>query len=645
MSFTGQTAGGTSMLTSAAVDRLPRLGDDRRRVHVADRIIALVGYVTATVSGVLVAADLVLVFTDVISRYFFDKPYGGWADDLTVVFLVCIAFFGGTLALARDVHPQMSVVVDRLSPRSRPYVQAVRQSAILLFTISIIVAVHEELPIVQKLQSSTGIPLSWNYWPLMIAGIGMAIIALCRVIKLELKPLLASTAVLAVVFAVWWLAEQYLIGPGYNAIVPMGAAFVIAMVIGVPVGISLGIASMVYVLTSNPPLPIGFVAGRMVAGVQNIELLAVPFFVAGGVLMEEAGVFKYLLYLLRLGLGRVRGSLNVVSTVCMYIFSGCSGSRIADIAWVSKMVIPEYERQGEAPEGVALLAAGACMGETLPPSTELLIIAGLANVSVGALFMAGILPATLLAVAIIAISVIWKPVGFRDDNIPRSRRQKVIALGHALLALMLPVILIGGIVGGIATPTEVSSFAVVYGLLLALVVYRSVGVRKLLKIAVETATITGTLLFIFANATTVAWIVAVQPYPGELTSFLLRHAAHGSGTALLMFITIAVMLVMGWLMEGIAAIVILLPVFLPAAQAIGINAVQYTIVMAIAMDVGVILPPLGLLFFTACAIGGRTIEEVTPHIFKYAGVIVVGLIVIAFVPALTLWLPRVLGLL
>lgn len=643
MNASGNIVGGARLQTWQTLGRMR--GTDGNRIHrAADWIAAAIGVITAVTGALLVAADLVLVFTDVIARYFFNAPYGGWADDLTVVFLVCIGFFGGTLALARDAHPRMSVVIERLAPGVRPYVEAVRLLVILLFTVSIIVAVHEELPYVDKLTSSTGIPLSWNYWPLMFAGIGMTIIALCRVAKLQLRPFLFGGGTIVALGLVWWVTRHYVIGSTYNAIIPMILAFALAMAIGVPIGLSLGVASMIYVFTSAPALPVGFVAGRMVAGVQNIELLAVPFFVAGGVLMEEAGVFRYLLYLIRLALGRVRGSLNIVATICMYLFSGCSGSRIADIAWVSKMVIPEYEQQGEAAEGVALLAAGACMGETLPPSTELLIIAGLANVSVGALFAAGVLPATLLAIAIIAISVIWRPVGFHSDEISRSLRQKLVAVGHALLALMLPVILIGGIVGGVATPSEVSSFAVVYGLLLALVVYRSVGIRKLAAIAVETATVSGMLLFIFANATTVSWIVAVQPYPQELTNFLLRHASGGYGTVLLMFITIGVLLVMGWLMEGLAAIVILIPVLLPAAEAIGINPVHYTIVMAIAMDVGVILPPLGLLFFTACAIGGRTIEEVSPHIFKYAGAIVAGLIVIAFVPAVTLWLPRLLGL-
>lgn len=643
MNAPGNTAAGARLHAWQTFGR-PRDAGGSRVARAADWIAALVGGLTAVVGGVLVAADLVLVFTDVIARYFFNAPYGGWADDLTVVFLVCIAFFGGTLALARDAHPRMSVVVDRLAPSVRPYVEAVRLLVVLLYTVSIIVAVHEELPYVDKLTSSTGIPLSWNYWPLMFAGIGMTVIALCRVVKLKPRAFIVGAALVIALGAVWWITKHYVVGATYNAIIPMIIAFALAMAIGVPIGLSLGVASMIYVFTSAPALPIAFVAGRMVAGVQNIELLAVPFFVAGGVLMEEAGVFRYLLYLIRLALGRVRGSLNIVATICMYVFSGCSGSRIADIAWVSKMVIPEYEQQGEGAEGVALLAAGACMGETLPPSTELLIIAGLANVSVGALFAAGVLPATLLAIAIIAISVIWRPVGFHSDDISRTLVQKLVAVGHALLALMLPVILIGGIVGGVATPSEVSSFAVVYGLLLALVVYRSVGLRKLAAIAVETATVTGTLLFIFANATTVSWIVAVQPYPQQLTHFLLRHASGGYGTALLMLITIGVLLVMGWLMEGLAAIVILIPVLLPAAQAIGINPVHYTIVMAIAMDVGVILPPLGLLFFTACAIGGRTIEEVSPHIFKYAGAIVAGLLVIAFVPAVTLWLPRLLGL-
>jgi C4-dicarboxylate transporter DctM subunit len=397
------------------------------------------------------------------------------------------------------------------------------------------------------------------------------------------------------------------------------------------------------VATSVPILPLGFVAGRMVAGVDHFVLLSVPFFVAAGILMDAAGVSRHILYLLRLGLGRVKGSLNVVTIVALYLFSGVSGSRTADIAAVGNLVMPEYRRQNQAAAGMAVVASGACMGETVPPSTELLIIAALANVSVAALFLAGFLPAVVLAITLALVAIFWAPFGFQSDDISRSRRDKVTALGYSLLALLLPIILLGGVTAGIATPTEVSSFAVLYALLLGVAVFRTVSLRRALTLAVDTAMLSGVLLFIFANASIMAWLVAVQSFPRDLTRLVLDLSG-GGNTWMFLALTIMVLLVMGWLMEGLPALVIFIPLFMPTAQALGINLVHYAIVLAIAIDIGVTAPPFGLGLYTACVIGRVSVEEVTPHILKYLAVLVVGLLLIAFVPDITLALPRLFGL-
>jgi tripartite ATP-independent transporter DctM subunit len=618
-------------------------GPDTRTAAIADRIIMVIGNLAAWVSAALVAADLGLVFCNVISRYFFDAPFGGWADDTTIIILISLAFFGGTVALARNEHPGIAIIAKHLPPKAAEVAGGLRACLILIFTIYVVVATWSELPITAKQASPSGLPLSYHYYPLLVAAIAMAAIALCRVISLKPRSLIASIVILGGIAVIWYFIYYYVIGDTFNPSLLMIGAFLVVMAIGVPIGFALGMAAMVYVVTALPALPVAFVAGRMVAGVDNFELLAVPFFVAAGVLMEAAGVFTYLLYLIRLLLGRIRGGLNIVTVVSLYVFSGVSGSRTADIAAVGKLIMPEYRVQKKAPEGLALIAAGACVGETVPPSTELLIIASLANLSVGALFTAGILPAAVLAIVLIIVSVVYKPVGFHRDEVSRSLKAKLTAMLHAILALLLPVILLGGVAGGIATPTEVSSFAVVYALVLGLIVYRNIGPRQLLKLAIQTATLTGILLFIFANATMISWLVAIQSFPHDLTSFVERVSG-SNGTWVFMLLTIAVLLFMGWLMEGLPALVILLPLMMPTAQALGIDPIQYAMVMAIAMDVGVTAPPFGLGLFTASAIGGVSVERLTPHVLRYLAVLVVGLILIAFVPDITLALPRLFGL-
>jgi tripartite ATP-independent transporter DctM subunit len=338
--------------------------------------------------------------------------------------------------------------------------------------------------------------------------------------------------------------------------------------------------------------------------------------------------------------GHTRGGLLQVAVVSMYVISGLSGSKPADVAAVGTVMRDELtERHGGA-EGAAVLAASAVMGETVPPSIAMLIVGSITNVSVAAMFVGGIIPAAVMAAALMTLIA----VRARRSALPRVERASGAAIARsalqAVLPLMLPGILLGGILLGIATPTEVAGFAVLYGLTLAFVVYRTMTWSSFLAAVTDTAALTGVLLFIFAASSGFSWTLTVANLPQRLVELL---QSVGNSTELFMVGSIALLITVGVLLEGLPSLNVLAPLLLPIAGKLGLSELHYALVLIIAMGVGGFMPLAGVGFYVCCAIMRCNIEAASRAMLPYLAIILIGLLIIAFVPSLALFLPHQFG--
>jgi tripartite ATP-independent transporter DctM subunit len=335
--------------------------------------------------------------------------------------------------------------------------------------------------------------------------------------------------------------------------------------------------------------------------------------------------------------------LDVVMVLSMVIFSGISGSKMADIAAVGSVLVPAARKSGQKPgDAVALLAASAVMAETIPPCVNLIILGFVANLSIGGLFMAGLVPSALMAAALIGASIAAGRRTAPEAIVGLQGESMSGMVSSGLAAVGLIVLIFGGYRSGFATATEISAFAVVYALLVGGVMFREMTWRSALTVIRHSAVRSGMVLFIVAAAQSLAYVLTLQQIPHAIADVLVAlSAAHGAWLFLLL--SIVILIVMGSVLEGAAALIIFGPLLMPVARQLGVDPLHYGIILVIGMGIGLFAPPLGLGLYGACLIGGVKIEETVKPILKYLGLLLICLILIAFIPELSTALPRALG--
>jgi len=606
----------------------------------ADRAVGALLRLTDAAAAVLLAADLVIVMVSVLLRSTLNAPVE-WSDDIARGLMVGSSFFGAASAMGRDENVGVAFVVDRLKPAIRRLVDAV--GALLVVIISATVALNAlKLGALTTGQTTgSGLPLELTFYPMGAGAACMTLFALDRLRRCALRDLVAALAIV-LLLAVLWLAGDALapsLLPSTGSLMLIG--FVAALCGGLPIGFSLALAALLFIWAEGA-LPGVIFAQQMARGIDNFVLLAIPFFILVGYVMEANGMSVRLIALLERLVGRMRGGLNVVMVLAMVIFSGISGSKMADVAAVGSVLIPAARRSRQNPGGaVALLAASAVMAEAIPPCINLIILGFVANLSIGGLFMAGLLPAALMALALIGIAVLF---GARS-RLPADARETTSTRrlwGGAVVTIGLIVIIFGGFKSGFATATEISAFAAIYALVIGGLVFRELGPRAILHSFVQAATRSGLVLFIVAAAQSLAFVLTLQQVPHALGE-LMVSLSRDSGTWLFMLFSIAILIFMGSVLEGAAALIIFGPLLVPVAGQLGIAPLHYGVVLVIAMGIGLFAPPLGLGLYGACLIGNVPIEQTVRPMLGYLGLLLLCLLVIAFVPGIALWLPHALG--
>ncbi|MGY3512698.1 TRAP transporter large permease [Bradyrhizobium lupini] len=610
--------------------------------------IALLLRFSDAIAAILLATDLVVVCGSVLLRFCFNAPVE-WSDDVARGLMVGSAFFGAASALARGENVGVSFFRDLAPVRLRALVDAA--SALLVVLISGYVAYNAiKLGSLTAGQTTgSGLPLELTFYPMGAGALFMTVFAIDQLCARPLPDIVRGLVAIAVVTGLY-LAWDYLSPatvPSAGTLMLIG--FFATLVGGLPIGFALALAALIFIWVEGA-LPGVIFAQQMARGIDNFVLLAIPFFILVGYLMEANGMSVRLIELLQRGVGRMRGGLNVVMVASMVLFSGISGSKMADVAAVGSVLIPAARRSKQNPGGaVALLAASAVMAETIPPCINLIILGFVANLSIGGLFVAGLLPAALMALALIAVSIIFgktpieTPTESPADAEDIAPQMPVSGLwSGAIASFGLIFMIFFGFKSGFATATEISAFAVAYALVVGSVVFRELSFTSAAHSFVQGATRAGLVLFIVAAAQSLAFTLTLQQVPHAVGDFMLG-LSKTSGTWLFILLAIGVLIVMGSVLEGAAALIIFGPLLLPVAVQLGIDPLHFGVVLVIAMGIGLFAPPLGLGLYGACLIGNVPIEQTVKPIMGYLGLLFLCLLVIAFVPWLSTALPRAFG--
>jgi C4-dicarboxylate transporter DctM subunit len=419
------------------------------------------------------------------------------------------------------------------------------------------------------------------------------------------------------------------------------AAFLAFIALGVPIAFALGGAAVVGLMLMDG-VPLNVVATRTFSAIDSFTLLAIPFFILAGELMETGGISQRLMTLARVLVGHVRGGLGNVVVVGMVFFSGISGSTQADAAAVGSVMIPSMKRHGySAARAAAIVAAAAGMGILVPPCLTMVVYGSVTNVSIGALFAAGFLPAACMALALaIHQSIDARRAGLQPE--PRaSWSERGRALVAAFWALLTPVIIFGGILGGVFTPTEAAVVAAVYALVVGVAIYREISWSFLKRALVRTGITSGVVMLMIAGANIFAWLMTVEQVPQTLAK-LLQSA--GGGPTLFLFLSVLIFIPLFALLDGLPGMLMIVPVFVPIAQQLGVDLLHYGIVMTTVMGISLFLPPLGVGLFIVLGIAGASVREVSRHLMPYLVTMFAVALLVAFVPWITHVVPVSLGI-
>ena len=414
------------------------------------------------------------------------------------------------------------------------------------------------------------------------------------------------------------------------------------LLIGAPIAIAIISALLVFMATGEAPYTLRIVASEMFRSMNSFPLLAIPLFVLAGELMNESGITGRIIAFANVLVGRMRAGLAMVNIWASVIFAGLSGSAVADTSAIGRVFIPEMEKHGyDRSFAAALTAASSVIGPIIPPSIPVIIYALIVSgVSVPALFMAGVVPGLLLAVFLSAYVMLTVKVEDPLPEVAMEQQPATQALLGGILPLLMPVFVVGSILAGIVTPTEAASFAVAYALFLGAFVYRKITLGALPRIFTEAMRDSAVILVIIAAVGAANWLLTYNRVPNMLTDWVLGNV--DSKTTFLIAV-ILLFLFVGLFLEGIAAMLVLVPILHPIAVSMGVDPVHFGILVIFNLMIGLITPPLGLCMFVAEGIAQVGMARLTRSILPFFFVEVLVLLILTFVPETVIWLPRVLG--
>ena len=414
-------------------------------------------------------------------------------------------------------------------------------------------------------------------------------------------------------------------------------AFLLLIVLGAPIVFALGVSAGLTIYLTE--IPVSIIAQRMYAGLDSFTIMAIPFFVLAGIIMEQGGIARRIIDFSVALVGWITGSLLLVATVAGVGMAAVSGSGAASTAAISSIMLGEMRQRGyDIDFSAGLMAAAGTLGPVIPPSIMMVVLATTSNLSIGRAFLGGILPGLLMGLVIMVACYFYARRGgdaYRDTE-PFSLARLGRTFIAAVPAFVLPVIIVGGIIGGIFTPTEAAAVAVLCGLIISLFVYKEIGFRAIPAMIVRAAAISASIMMIIATASVFSWLIASQNVPTLIASVL--HQATESPLVFLLLMNLLLIFI-GMFMEGISAILVMVPVLLPIAGSFGIDPLHFGVVVILNLSIGMITPPYGITLYVASSVANRTVLQVSRKIGLPLMLMIVILMLTTLVPGIVTFLP------
>jgi tripartite ATP-independent transporter DctM subunit len=615
-------------ITDAAIGEAASAAPDRSLVAKLEHGL---GWLVEIPTAILVVVEIVILFAGVVSRYVFHSPLI-WSDELASILFLWLAMLGAVVAFRRSEHMRMTALVARAKPATRAFLEAVAICAALAFLLCVAWPAYEYA--YEESYITTPALQIPNVWRAAALPVGIGLMALFALLRLgrerDSRALVAALLSVVAIIGALWLLQPWLRPLGnLNLVVFFVIVAGSCVFAGVPIAFAFGLSILGYLaLTTHTPLMV--LVGRMDEGMSHLILLSVPLFVFLGLLIEMTGMARAMVGFLANLLGHVRGGLHYVLVGAMYLVSGISGSKAADMAAVAPVLFPEMKARGAKPgDLVALLSATGAQTETIPPSLVLITIGSVTGVSIAALFTGGLLPGLVLALTLSAL-VWWR---YRNEDLSHVKKvgagEIVRSFFVALPAIALPFVIRAAVVEGVATATEVSTIGIVYALVIGLVIYRQFDWKRLFPMLVETASLSGAILLIIGTATGMAWGLTQSGFSRSLAAAMTGLPG---GATTFIAVSIIAFMVLGSVLEGIPAIVLFGPLLFPIAKAVGVHEVHYAMIVILAMGIGLFAPPFGVGYYAACAVGRVDPAEGIRPIWGYMLALLIGLIIVAAIP-------------
>ena len=415
--------------------------------------------------------------------------------------------------------------------------------------------------------------------------------------------------------------------------------FFVFLMLGVPIAFSLGLGAVVAIFMDDKITSM-LVAQKLFSSINSFSLMAIPFFMLSGELMEAGGISKRLVNIAKAFVGHITGGIGMVDIGTSVLFAGVSGSAAADTAAVGSMLIPSMLKNGY-PRGLAAViqACAGSLGPIIPPSLTMIIYCSLTGLSIGECFMAGVIPGLIIGLGVAVVTYFYaRRLGIKgDERVPY--RERLTAIKDGILAIIMPLIIIGGIVSGIFTPTESGAIAVIYALVIGMFVYKEFTYRELPRIFLKAASMTGMALLIVAGASIFSWLVAYEKFPKMIITFLTGLT---DNKYVIMMLLVLFLLFVGMFIETLSATIICAPILMPVAAKYGIDPIQFALIMVITLVYAGVTPPVGGVLFITMGIAKAKMKEALTYLAPYLGIICIVILLLIFVPQISLLLPRLL---
>lgn len=587
------------------------------------------------IAAALLVIVVGLLLAGVFSRYVLSHPII-WVDEAASISFLWLAMLGSAIAIDRNEHLRLTLFVDMVPEGARAFVTTLAFLIVATVILALIWPAYVYVRSESFLTSAAlNISVAWRASAIIAGLVMMFVIAVERaIVESTVANLIGSVAVIAAVAGLGWLLSPWLMTLGYlNILIFLVGLVAACLFMGVPIAFCFGFGTIAFILfTTNVPMIV--LVGRIDEGMSSLILLSVPIFVLLGCVLDATGMGKAIVEFMASLIGHVKAGMSYVLLGSMFLVSGISGSKVSDMATVAPALFPEMKRRGHEPrEMIALLATGAAMADTVPPSIVLIVLGSVAGVSIAALFTSGFIIAMVLLL-VLAILARWKAAKESMEGVTRAPLSVVRkTLLVAIPALILPFLIRGAVGGGVATATEVSTIAVVYAMLIGMWLYGGFGPRKFYAMLVETAALSGAILLILGTASAMAWALTQTGFANDLALWMSDLPG---GWFSFMLVSIVVFMILGCVLEGLPAIVLMAPIMFPIASRLGIHDVHYSMVVVTAMNIGLMAPPIGIGFYIACKIGDVSPDEAMSAIWPYLSALIVGLLIIAAVPALSI---------